>query len=300
MNDHRPGVGTTPNADSVRRFLFEDAAVRGEIVRLDHSIKEILAQHFYPAPVAALLGEMLAASVLLSSTIKFSGTLSLQAKSSGPVGLIFAECSHDQRVRGFARVADEAMGEGISSLLRQGTLAITITPDTGQRYQGIVPLDADTLGGCLEHYFRQSEQLATAVWLASDGDNCAAGMILQTLPAAARDLPDQGRHWEHLHQLAATLSGEELLGDPFYRLLYTLFHDDRVRLHEPRPVRFGCRCSAVRAAATLKALGVAEARSIIEERGTILIHCEFCQQEYRFDAAEVERLFEAPPEDTMH
>lgn len=299
MKDHHSGAGAPPDADGVRRFLFEGAAVRGEIVRLHHSVKEILAQHFYPAPVAALLGEMLAASVLLSSTIKFSGTLSLQAKSNGPVGLIFAECSDDGRVRGFARVADEAIGEGISSLLRQGTLAITITPDTGQRYQGIVPLDADTLGACLEHYFRQSEQLATAVWLACDGDT-SAGLLLQTLPEAARHLPEPDRHWEHLQQLAATLRADELLRDPFEHLLYKLFHDERVRLHAPRAVRFGCRCSAARAAATLKALGVAEARSIIEERGTILIHCEFCQQEYRFDTAEVERLFETPSEGTVH
>lgn len=299
MSEHRAGAGTSTDADSVRRFVFEEAAVRGEIVRLDRSIKEILAQHFYPPPVAALLGEMLAASVLLSSTIKFSGTLSLQAKSSGPVGLIFAECSHDARVRGFARVANAAMGDGISGLLRQGTLAITITPDSGQRYQGIVPLDADTLGACLEHYFRQSEQLATAVWLACDGSQ-SAGLLLQTLPAAARDLPEQTRHWEHLHHLAATLRADELLSDPFEHLLYKLFHDQQLRLYPPRPVRFGCRCSAARAAATLKALGAAEARSIIAERGTILIHCEFCQQEYRFDPAEVERLFEAPPEDTVH
>jgi len=279
-----------PDTDTLQRFHFETAAVRGELVRLGASLREILGQHFYPAPVAALLGESLAASVLLSSTIKFAGSLSLQAKSEGPVSILFGECTHDRQIRGYARVADGAVGSGFGELLSRGTLAITITPAEGQRYQGIVPLDAPRLAGCLEHYFAQSEQLPTAILLACDGEH-AAGLLLQALPASAEAVADQAPRWEHLHHLARTVSDAELLGEGFETLLYHLFHEERVRVQAPEPVRFGCRCSASRAASTLQSLGETEARDILEEQGTILVHCEFCQQEYRFDAAALDAMF---------
>jgi molecular chaperone Hsp33 len=279
-----------PDTDTLQRFHFETAAVRGELVRLGASLREILGQHFYPAPVAVLLGESLAASVLLSSTIKFAGSLSVQAKSEGPVTILFGECTHDRQIRGYASVADGAVGDDFGELLARGTLAITITPEQGQRYQGIVPLDAPRLAGCLEHYFAQSEQLPTSILLACDGEH-AAGLLLQALPTSAEAARDQAARWGHLHHLACTVSDAELLGERFETLLYHLFHEERVRVQAPEPVRFGCRCSASRAASTLQSLGEAEARAILEEQGNILVHCEFCQQEYRFDAAAIDGMF---------
>jgi molecular chaperone Hsp33 len=290
---------STPDTDTLQRFHFEDAAVRGELVRLGPSLREILGQHFYPVPVAALLGETLAASVLLSSTIKYSGSLSLQAKSEGALGILFGECTHDRQIRGYARVAEGAVGGGLGELLARGTLAITITPEQGQRYQGIVPLDAPRLAGCLEHYFAQSEQLPTALWLACDGTH-AAGLMLQALPRAAGAAVEEAARWEHLHQLARTVSDAELLGEHFETLLFHLFHQERVRVHAPAAVRFGCRCSARRAANTLESLGEAETRALLAEQGTIRIHCEFCQQEYRFDAAAVDAMFSAPAPAVTH
>lgn len=288
------------DSDQVQRFHFGNTAVRGEIVRIGTSLREILGQHFYPAPVARLLGETLAASVLLSSTLKFNGTLSLQAKSSGPVSLLFGECSHDRRLRGYASVLDGSLGEDFSQLLRDGTLAITITPDQGQRYQGIVPLDAPELAGCLEHYFDQSEQLPSALWLACDGQQ-AAGLLLQVLPeAAAAGTAQQPQLWEHLRQLANTLSPRELLEQPFSTLLYHLFHEQQVRVQPALPVAFGCRCSEERAGTTLRSLGEAEARAVLDEQGLIRIHCEFCQQEYCFDEAALQDLFAAGRETTVH
>lgn len=285
-----------PDTDSVQRFHFETAAVRGEIVRLGASLREILGQHFYPAPVAALLGESLAASVLLSSTIKFAGSLSLQAKSEGPVSILFGECTHDRQIRGYARVAEGAAVGGLGELLSRGTLAITITPEQGQRYQGIVPLDAPRLAGCLEHYFAQSEQLPTAILLACDGEH-AAGLLLQALPVSAEAAAGQAASWDHLRHLACTATDAELLGERFETLLFHLFHEERVRVQAPEPVRFGCRCSAERASSTLQSLGEAEVRAIFAEQGTILVHCEFCQQEYRFDAGALDAMFhvEVPP-----
>lgn len=286
---------SAPLPDQLRRFDFEGVAVRGAVVHLEASLGEILAQHHYPDAVAGLLGEALAASVLLGSTLKFSGRLSLQCKSAGVVGILFAECSHERRIRGYARVGREPASGDLRALLREGTLAITITPDKGQQYQGIVPLDAPTLAPCLDHYFAQSEQLPTHILLAADGRR-AAGFLLQVLPTAASRDAGHDRRWEHLRQLAATLGPAELLSLPVETLLYRLFHADAVRLHPAESVAFGCRCSRERAADTLRSLGEAELRDILASEGEIGIHCEFCQQAYAFDAAAVTALF--PPEET--
>ncbi|MCG3171507.1 MAG: 33 kDa chaperonin [Pseudomonadales bacterium] len=282
-----------PERDALLGFHFETAPVRGHLVRLDASLGEILGQHFYPPPVATLLGETLAASVLLGATIKFAGALGVQARSQGPVAILFGECTHERQIRGYARVADGALGEGLRELLAGGTLAITITPEQGQRYQGVVPLEAPRLAHCLEHYFAQSEQLPTCIVLAADGER-AAGLLLQVLPGRAAG-EEHARSWDHLCQLARTTSARELLHDPFTTLLYHLFHEERVRVHDPEAVRFGCHCSRERAANTLRSLGEQEVRAVLAEQGTILIHCEFCQQEYRFDGQAVDGLFAASP-----
>jgi molecular chaperone Hsp33 len=278
--------------DTVRRFHFEDGRVRGQIVRLEASLAEVLGQHHYPEEVERLLGEALAATVLMGSTLKFTGTLSLQARSNGPVGLLFAECSESHRIRGYARVQPGSADADIGALLKDGTLAITIAPAAGERYQGIVPLDSPSLGPCLEHYFAQSEQLPTVLCLACNGRR-AAGLLLQALPEHA-GAPAADSRWEHLSTLAATTRPAELLAEPFETLLYHLFHEERLRLHDAGPVVFGCSCSEARAAGTLRSIGEAEARAVLGEQGLIRIQCELCQQEYRFDAAALDRLFEAP------
>jgi molecular chaperone Hsp33 len=290
---------SSTDSDSLRQFHFEHSRVRGQIVRLESSLGEVLGQHHYPEMVAQLLGETLAAVVLLGATLKFSGTLSLQAKSEGPVGLLFAEVDHLHRVRGYARVRRGAgAGGSVDKLLREGTLAITISPEQGQQYQGIVPLDAPTLGPCLEHYFAQSEQLPCVIHLACDGQR-AAGLLLQSLPQQDGTPADPER-WEHLRTLAATTQPAELLHDPFETLLYHLFHQERVRLHREQQVQFGCRCSPERAAKTLLSIGESEARSVLEEQGLVRIQCEFCQQEYRFDAASLDALFGPAASASVH
>ena len=280
---------SVPELDQRRSFHLDDGRVRGQLVRLDSSLAEVLSHHHYPAAVAGLIGEALAAAVLMGATLKFSGALSLQARSSGPVALLFAECREQWLVRGFARVQAGSADGDLGQLLRGGTLAITISPERGERYQGIVPLDAGSLAPCLEHYFLQSEQLPTVLRLACDGRR-AAGLLLQALPARPSAPAPVGR-WEHLSTLAGTTRPGELLSDPFETLLYHLFHQERVRLHDGEAVRFGCSCSAARAADTLRALGEPEARDVLRERGLVQIHCEFCQQEYRFDSAAIDQLF---------
>lgn len=278
-------------SDTLQRFVFEGTDVRGELSRLQQSYREVLANHTYSAPVAALLGEFLVAATLLSATLKFEGSLTLQARSEGEVPLIMAEISSDRRLRGIARGAERATSNDFQTLLRDGQLAITITPARGQRYQGIVPLEGNNLSACLESYFRQSEQLATRCWLTADG-HTATGLLLQELPASAQSTAEQrSRQWQHLTTLADTLSTAELEQLPFETLLHRLYHQDPVRLFAAQPVQFQCSCSARRTLGALRSLGEQELREIIAEQGAIDINCEFCHQHYHFTASDVESLF---------
>jgi molecular chaperone Hsp33 len=283
--------------DVTRKFVFEHADIRGEIVHLDAAYAEITGIHQYAPGVSRLLGEFLATTVLLSTTIKFEGRLILQAQSDGDIPLIMAECSNTLEVRAIASGAEQATASEFSSLLRDGQLAITIEPLSGQRYQGIVPLEGHNLATCLEHYFANSEQLATRLWLASDGSR-AAGLLLQQLPAQlTRDAAQRSAQWQHLCTLAETTAAEELLATDQQSLLYQLFHQDPLRLFEEEPVRFACSCSRERCLSALLALGPTELGELLAEENPIIIDCEFCNQQYAFGAAD---LAGEPPPAALH
>lgn len=277
--------------DFVQRFHFSDSPVRGELVQLADSVEAVLERHRYPARVADLLAEALAASVLLANTLKFEGSLILQARGDGPLQTLMVECNHRHELRGIAQLGESwseaAASLPLGELFGQGQLSITIDPEQGQRYQGIVPLDRGSLAACLEHYFEQSEQLPTRLWLAADGDT-AAGLLLQVLPGH-----DQGADadlWPRLCQLTETVKKDELLGLPVSELLYRLYHEESVELHEAEAVCFQCSCSRERTEQVLLSLGEAELRGIIAEQGAIEINCQFCNQDYRFDPIDVEQI----------
>ncbi|HBQ42251.1 MAG TPA: redox-regulated molecular chaperone Hsp33 [Halieaceae bacterium] len=298
MND-TPDTPQT-DADQSQRFLFDDADIRGEIVQLDHTLADLLAVHQYAPGVSRLLGEFLAAATLLSTTLKFEGRLVLQARSEGEVPLLMAECSDQLLVRGIARGAQHATSGEFSQLLAGGVLAITIEPLRGKPYQGIVPLSENSLAASLDAYFEQSEQLQTRLWLASDGQH-AAGLLLQQLPAQLQRSADQrALQWQHASTLAATLSGDELLQLAPETLLHRLYHEDPVRLFEPRAVRFHCSCSLQRSRNALAALPPRELEEILAEQGHVEVDCEFCNQQYRFDREGLQDLLQAGPSGTVH
>ncbi|TLX61294.1 Hsp33 family molecular chaperone HslO [Stutzerimonas nosocomialis] len=281
-------------SDHTQRFLFDDSDVRGEIASLGESYQHVLAKHPYPEPVAQLLGELLAAAALLVGTLKFDGLLVLQARSSGPIPLLMVECSSERDVRGIARYeADQiAVGATLSELMPEGVLAITVDPARGQRYQGIVALEGVSLAACLSDYFATSEQLPTRFWLNADGRR-ACGMLLQQLPAdRIKDAEARQANWQHLTTLADTLTAEELLGLDNQTLLHRLYHEEQVRLFEPRPLQFHCSCSRERSANALVSLGQADAEALVlEQGGSVTIDCQFCNQRYVFDAADIAQLF---------
>ena len=281
-------------SDFTQRFLFDDTDVRGELVALSSSYQQVLAKHSYPAPVAELLGELLAASSLLVGTLKFDGLLVLQVRSEGPLSLLMVECSSQGELRGIARYDGERIGaaDGLAQLMPEAVLAMTVDPKQGKRYQGIVPLDGETLADSLTSYFAASEQLSTRFWLCAAGGR-ARGLLLQQLPPdRLPDAEERAASWEHLLTLADTVQNEELLGLDNQTLLHRLYHQETLRLFEPRPLQFRCSCSRERSAKALISLGQADAEQLLEEQqGRIVIDCQFCNERYGFDAADVGQLF---------
>lgn len=281
------------NPDQTQRFLFEDTPLRGEITGLQQSYREVLDKHNYPEPVRHLLGQFMAAVALLSDTLKFEGTLSLQVRGAGQVRMLMAECRDHEALRAIAQYNDDFSAD--DPVLGRGQLAITIEPKQGKRYQGIVPIDDDhTLAQALEGYFRQSEQIRTRIWLRAD-DRAAAGMLIQAMPVSASEgsleIEDDDA-WDRVTHLADTLTAEELLELDNETILHRLFHEEKVRLFPQRPLRFECTCSRDRCGEAILTLGREEANQIVAEEGAIHSDCQFCHQQYRFDQQDVDALFE--------
>ncbi|WP_284614588.1 Hsp33 family molecular chaperone HslO [Aquabacterium humicola] len=323
--------------DQLHKFLFEGLAVRGMLVRLDGSWRELLARrtsahdggHAFPAPVRSLLGEMAAATCLMQSNLKFNGALILQVFGDGPVKLAVAEAQPDLSFRATAKVVDEvpptAQLEAMLNVHGKGRCAITLDPKDrlpGQQpYQGVVPLHGDRreplqkLSDVLEHYMLQSEQLDTKLVLAAN-DEIAAGLLVQRLPvtgesnlaggvAVSRDEDQIGRNedFNRIALLAGTLTPEELLTLEPEVVLRRLFWQEQLARFEPLTPRFACSCSRQRVGGMLRGLGRGEIDSIIAERGDVEIGCDFCGQQYHFDPVDVGELFtpgrDQPPASTV-
>lgn len=271
------------DSDQIQRILFDDMDIRGVLVGLTDSYQKTLEHHTYPRQIRQLLGEMLAAVSLLSSNLKFEGRLVLQAQGTGAIRVLMAECNQQQDLRSIARFDGVLPEGGFGDLFENGQLAITIEPDQGKRYQGVVSLEGDTLAECLENYFIQSEQLDTRIHLAAD-DQHAAGFMLQVLPVKGED----EENWNRITQLAATLKDQELLELDNQTLLFRLFHEEPCRLYPPASLRFRCDCSRERSVASLKFLDKEELEEIIQEQGCIHVDCQFCNQRYSFSLADLE------------
>ena len=283
-----------PDTDYTQRFIFDDSDARGELVALERSYAEVLAKHPYPQPVAQLLGELMAAAALLVGTLKFDGLLILQARSEGPVPLLMVECSSEREIRGIARYHAEqiAADAGLAEMMPEGVLALTVDPRQGQRYQGVVALDGADLSACFTNYFELSEQLGTRFWLKADSTR-ARGLLLQQLPAdRLHDEDERAASWQHITALAGTLSAEELLGLDNETILHRLYHEEAVRMFDIQPLRFRCSCSRERSGNALVSLGQEDAQQlVVEHGGHIEIDCQFCNERYLFDSADVTQLF---------
>jgi molecular chaperone Hsp33 len=294
--------------DSLHRFMFEHYPIRGHLVHLDASWRALIEHREYPDAIRTTLGEAVVASLLLAATIKFEGVLSLQLQGAGPVHLLLAQCTGGLGVRGLARYREDDISGtaagGIADLIGAGNLTVTVESDDGsQRYQGIVPITGERLADSLQIYFENSEQLPTRLWLYAD-EKGAAGMLLQRLPdermrgtagagVPVADLAAIDDAWRRVQLIAATLTADELRTLADAQILHRLFNEDDVRLFEPAPVYFRCRCSRERVSGMLLGLGETETRSILDERGEVEVRCDFCNRAYVFDAVDVAQLFNA-------
>ncbi len=275
----------------LNRYLFEDLSVRGELVQLDEAYQRIISSKEYPAAVQKLLGELLVSTTLLTATLKFEGSITIQLQGDGPVSLAVINGDNQQRIRGVARwegdIADDA---SLHDMMGKGHMVITIEPKVGERYQGVVGLEGDTLAQVLEGYFANSEQLKTRLWIRTgefEGKQHAAGMLIQVMPDGTGS-PDD---FEHLEQLTDTVKDEELFSLEANELLYRLYNQDKVRLYEPQPVSFQCGCSRERSGAAIITVDKAEIYDILAESGSVSLHCDYCGTTYSFDESEITELY---------
>ena len=279
------------NTDSLYRFLFQQRNVRGELVQLSDSLDQMLLNHNYPLPVKQLLAELVAATSLLTATLKLDGDIAVQLQGDGPVRFAAVNGSDQQQFRAVVRMQAEISGSGFRDLIGEGYLLVTITPKQGERYQGIIPLSGDSLTSTLEAYFAQSEQLPTRLYLYTDiqqAHNRAAGFMLQVLPVeqdkAKADFAD-------LVMLSDTLTQDEIFSLPAEQLLYRLFHQEEVELFTPQAVSFVCGCSREKCSAAIISLG----KDVINEhiaQGKLDISCEYCNTTYQFDRVDLTALLQ--------
>jgi molecular chaperone Hsp33 len=282
--------------DELSSFIFEDALnntmpIRGNIVHLNHTFTQILQHQNLPAPLKKALGELIAASALLSATLKMEGVMILQLQSKGMLKLLVVECSSDLKIRATAKWDEtrtmEIANQRFVDLVQGGHFVITLDPKLGEAYQGIVPIEGETIAEMLQNYMLRSQQIDTSLWLHCDGES-ASGMLLQKLPIeGGQNLAIQDFDaWNRVNQLANTVTNNELQNLPAETLLTRLFNEENVRLFEPKPTQFYCSCSQASVASMLRMLGLAEIESILAERDNVEVHCDFCNKQYVFDSVD--------------
>lgn len=297
--------------DRLQKFLFENASVRGELVDLKFAWEAVQKNHNYPLAVQRLLGEMLAASILLASNIKFNGSLIMQIQGDGPLKLLVAECNSDMKIRATAKIADGAIihdNATIKELVHaNGKGRFVITLDMSDKvpgqppYQGIVSLEGETLSEIIESYMAQSEQLQTKIWLAAN-DSVSRGFLLQKLPektgedGLSQKSEAEEEKWEHILALSSTLKADEILSTDMDTLRYRLFWNENLILFDPVSPEFSCRCSRQKVSDMLKMLGEKEVTEALEEqKGQLTVHCDFCGEGYTFDSVDIGQLFSLSP-----
>ncbi|GBD50241.1 Hsp33 family molecular chaperone [Methylopila sp. Yamaguchi] len=320
MNDISPSALREDGDDRILPFQIEELDVRGRVVRLGPAIDRVLERHAYPPPVSKLVGEAVALTVLLGSSLKLEGRFQLQTRSDGPVGMLVVDFEAPDKVRACARFDADRLaatnGASAGALLGHGHMALTI--DTGSeasRYQGVVALEGGSLEDAAHTYFAQSEQIPTKVRLAvaesfetgARHSWRAGGLLVQFLPEAPErmrtpdlapgDAPEGAAvdetpvddAWVEAETLVATVEDHELI-DPTLapeRLLIRLFNEREIRVFDSRAVREACRCSHERVRGMLKSFSPEERRDMLTDAGAIEVTCDFCSTRYGFDAAEV-------------
>ncbi|WP_395005993.1 Hsp33 family molecular chaperone HslO [Undibacterium sp.] len=291
--------------DNLQKFMFEHAGVRGELVELPNTWQETLSHQHYPQPVKVILGELLAAAALLSANLKFNGSMIMQIHGDGPIKLLVVECDSELRLRATAKlaanavIADDATLSDLVHSHGQGRFVITLDPNDKmpgqQAYQGIVPLDGESISTIIENYMMRSEQLDTKLWLAAD-DQVTRGLLLQKLPkigGTESSVEDETEAWNRAVILGSTLKQEELLSTDIDTLMTRLFWEETLRVFDLVHPQFHCNCTREKVGDMLKMLGQEEVSTAIAELNRLDINCDFCGKHYSFDQVDCAQLFTA-------
>lgn len=286
--------------DYRQRFVFDDLDLRGCLISLNDTLDAVQATHHYPENLAKLLNEFALAAALLRDSIKIDGSLTIQLRTPGAIKLIMADCMPDRRVRAIAEYDQEQLAASetleLNGFGRNATLAITIMPDDGERYQSIVPIENPTLAECLADYFKRSEQLPSSFKLFASSQQ-GLGIALHALPAEkVRGKSLREEHFGRLNLLLDTLSTEEALNLDSASLLTRLFHDESCRLFDAHEVEFGCQCSEQKSLDAITSLGAKEVAMMVDEEQnkgnkSVSVDCHFCFQQYEFSFARLNSLF---------
>lgn len=283
----------TQNHSDIRtRFIFDDMPIRGMHIRLEKVWQHIVNQKPYPVAIRRALGELLAAGSLLSANLKNEGTLIVQVQGQGRLKMLVVEATSENTVRATARWDENAEirdDESLTALLGENSVfVLTHQPKDADPWQGVVPLEGDSIAQMLVNYMKRSEQLDTYITLAAD-DHAAGALLLQRLPE--EELDDAA--WEHVTTLAQTLTPQELTGLDAHHALYRLYHETPPRVFEPEAIEFACTCSRGKVSDMLLMLGGQEVGGVVAEQGSIQIDCDFCHSKYVFDETDINALFGA-------
>ncbi len=278
------------HTDVLNRYLFDNKHARGELVQLEDSFQQIIANHNYDVGVKALLGELLAATCLLTATLKFEGEITVQLQGDGPVDYMVINGNEQQQMRGIAKVKEVTQAEGLLNLIGKGVMIITIRPHLGEPYQGVVALEKPTLAACLADYFETSDQIQTSIWLFTDlAQGKVAGSLVQLLPDGDNK-EQQIEDYEHLCQLTNTIKAEEVFSLPAQELLYRLYHQEEVRVFDPQTVSYQCSCSEEKCLTAISQFSAEELADILAEQGSVSITCDYCVTTYSFNQEKLASL----------
>lgn len=282
--------------DLLQRFIFENAPVRGELIQLHATYQTIINQHQYTPAIRKLLGEALCVAGLLSAIIKFDGRLTVQFRGNGKLKLLLAQCDNNFHMRGLVKSDGEMTYEDLMQSFNDGVLVIMLDSGGGKnRYQGMVSWTGNSLAESVEGYFKNSEQLATKIWLSVD-EYSASGFLIQVVPGETglQKIEQEiiNPHWEHISKLSMKINGKDMLNDDSHTLLKKLYPEEEIRVFESVPVSFQCTCSRKRGEDAISILGREEAEAELKDKQSIVVTCDFCNKEYIFDKIDVAKIFE--------
>lgn len=282
--------------DLIQRFMLDDLDIRGAVVRLGPAWQAIIADRPYPEPVIELLGQMCVTAAFMTDALKQRGRITFQLRGKGPVSLLVVDCCERLNLRAMALTSDIVGAGSPAELLGEGQLLLSLDqPHRRQPWQSVVPIQGQSIADIFEHYLSLSEQSPWRLFLAAS-PTTAAGLFLQKLPDA--DLRDEDG-WNRIETLAATVDTRELLDLDPEVLLTRLFHEETLRVFPARPVIHESPEDWDKVRTMLRSLGRDEVEAILHEQGEVVIRDDLANREYRFDAAAVAELFDAPAP-TLH